>query len=145
MKYSAILFSLLLSGLLSGCAIFDPSVEVVKTLSRMNQAYQNKELDTFMSYVSPKYQGKRDDFKIAVENDFAGFTEVEYRTSVFQTTIDKETGDYQASVYYFRTARAPRYGIDNQSGEIVLTFSRDGKRLKLVKMPNPPLYGLIVP
>ena len=131
--------------LLSGCALLDPSAEVGKTLNKMNQAYRNKELDTFMSYVSPDYQGKRDDFQIAVENDFAGFFEVEYRTSVFKTDIDEKTGDYRASVYYFRTARSNRYGIDNQSGETVLTFSKDENGLKLVKMPDPPLYGLIVP
>lgn len=141
MKHLALFFLLLVSG----CVLFDPSAEVGKTLSRMNQAYKDKELDTFMSYVSPDYQGKRDDFRLAVENDFAGFTEVEYRTSVFQTLIDEKTGQYRASVYYFRTARSPRYGIDNQSGETVLTFSKDGKELKLLKMPEPPLYGLIVP
>ena len=137
--------ALFLFFLLSGCALFDPSAEVGKTLNKMNQAYRNKELDTFMSYVSPDYQGKRDDFQIAVENDFAGFLEVEYRTSVFKTDIDEKTGDYRASVYYFRTARSNRYGTDNQSGETVLTFSKDENGLKLVKMPDPPLYGLIVP
>lgn len=141
MKHLALLFLFLLSG----CAIFDPSAEVGKTLSQMNQAYKDKELDTFMGFISPDYQGKRDDFQIAVENDFAGFTEVEYRTSVFQTIIDEKTGDYKASVYYFRAARSPRYGIDNQSGETVLVFSKDKGGLKLIKMSEPPLYGLIVP
>ena len=83
--------------------------------------------------------------RLAVENDFAGFAEVEYRTSVFRTDIDEYTGDYKAFVYFFRAARSPRYGIDNQSGETVLTFSKDKDGLKLIKMPEPPLYGLIVP
>ena len=141
MKHLTLLFLFLLSG----CAIFDPSAEVGKTLSRMNQAYKDKELETFMNYISPDYQGNRDNLKIAVENDFVGFSDVEYRTSVFQTTVDENTGDNQASVYYFRTARSPRYGIDNQSGETVLIFHKDKDGLKLTKMPEPPLYGLIVP
>ena len=131
--------------LLSGCALFDPSAEVGQTLARMNQAYKEKDLDAFMALVDTNYQGNRDNFQIAVENDFAGFLEVDYRTSVFQTTIDEETGVYRASVYFVRTARSPRYGIDNQSGETVLTFSKDEDGLKLIKMPDPPLYGLIIP
>lgn len=142
MKHLTLLFFLML---LPACVLFDPSVEVGQTLHHMNQAYKNKDIDTFMSFVSPNYQGKRDDFQLAVENDFAGFSEVDYRTSVFQTVVDKKTGNYRASVYYFRAARSPRYGIDNQSGETVLTFSREKDGLKLVKMPAPPLYGLIVP
>ena len=130
---------------LSGCLLLDPSNEVGKTLSQMNQAYKEKDLEAFMEFVSPRYQGNRDNLKIAVENDFAGFVEVDYRTSVFQTLVDKNTGKYEASVYYFRMARSPRYGIDNQSGETVLTFSKDNGVLKLIKMPEPPLYGLIVP
>lgn len=131
--------------LLGGCAIFDPSAEVGKTLSRMNQAYQDKNLDAFMGLISPDYQGNRDNLRIAVENDFAGFVGVEYRTSVFQTKIDEKTGDYTASVYFFRTVRSPRYGTDNQSGEAVLTFSKNKDGLKLIKMSEPALYGLIVP
>ncbi|MBO4520607.1 MAG: hypothetical protein J5787_05320 [Alphaproteobacteria bacterium] len=140
MKHLILLFSLFLSG----CLLLDPAAEVGQTLHYMNQAYMDKELDAFMSFVSPDYQG-RDNLQIAVENDFAGFADVEYRTSVFQTKVNKETGDYQASVYYFRTARSNRYGVDNQSGETVLTFHKDKDGLKLTKMPEPPLYGLIVP
>lgn len=139
------LLPLFLFLLLPGCILIDPSAEVGKTLSQMNQAYKDKELDAFMSFVSPDYRGKRDELRIAVENDFAGFNEVEYRTSVFQTVVSKKTGDYKASVYYFRSARSPRYGIDNQRGEAVLTFSKDENGLKLIQMSDPPLYGLIVP
>ena len=137
--------TLLLFLLLPGCVLFDPSAEVGQTLNRMNQAYKEKDLDTFMGLVDKNYQGNRDNLKIAVENDFAGFQDVDYRTSVFQTTVDKETGIYQAAVYFVRTVRSYRYGIDNQSGETVLTFFRDEDGLKLIKMPEPPLYGLIVP
>lgn len=131
--------------LLSGCATLDPSEEAEQVLHEMNQAYKNKELDRFMSFVSPDYQGNRADFQLAVENDFAGFTGVEYRTSVFQTRVDKETGIYNVSVYYYRIARSPRYGIDNQSGETFLTFLKNQDGLKLVNMSYPALYGLIVP
>ena len=141
MKHLILLFSLLLSG----CLLLDPAAEVGQTLHYMNQAYKDKELETFMSYVSPDYQGNRDNLQIAVENDFAGFTDVDYRTSVFQTSVNEDTGDYRASVYYFRTARSPRYGVDNQSGETVLIFHKDKDGLKLTKMPEPPLYGLIIP
>lgn len=98
-----------------------------------------------MHFVSPEYDGKRDLLQIAVENDFAGFSDVDYRTSVFQTLIDPQTGVYRASVYYFRSAKSPRYGVDNQSGETTLTFVKDENGLKLIKMPDPGLYGLIVP
>lgn len=131
--------------LVSGCAILDPSVEVGRVLSKMNQAYQDKDLDMFMAQVGSDYLGNRDNLKIAVENDFAGFAEVEYRTSVFQTQIDERTGDYKASVYFFRTLRSPRYGTDNQSGETVLMFSKNKDGLKLIKMSDPALYGLIIP
>ncbi|MBR1778248.1 MAG: hypothetical protein IJ752_06670 [Alphaproteobacteria bacterium] len=141
MKLLALLFFVLLSG----CALIDPSSEVGRTLHQMNQAYKDKDLDAFMSFVSPEYEGSRNNLQIAVENDFAGFTEVDYRTSVFQTLIDEQTGVYNASVYFFRTARSPRYGIDNQSGETVLTFSKDENGLKLIRMPEPALYGLILP
>ena len=141
MKRLTLLFSLLLSG----CLLLDPSSEVGQTLSQMNQAYKDKDIDTFMKFVSSEYQGNRDNLQIAVENDFAGFSDVEYRTSVFQTSVDEKTGDYQASIYYFRTARSPRYGVYNQSGETVFTFHKNKNGLKLTKMPEPPLYGLIVP
>ena len=131
--------------LVCGCAIVDPSVEVSQTLNRMNQAYKDKEIDQFMNFISPQYQGKRDELRIAVENDFAGFSDVDYRTSVFQTLIDPQTGVYRASVYYFRSAKSPRYGVDNQSGETVLTFTKDENGLKLIDMPKPGLYGLIFP
>lgn len=130
---------------LSGCTLFDPSAEVGQTLSRMNQAYKEKDLDAFMGLVDKNYQGNRDNLKIAVENDFAGFQDVDYRTSVFRTTVDKETGIYRSSVYFVRTVRSFRYGIDNQNGETVLTFFKGENGLKLFKMPDPPLYGLIVP
>ena len=130
---------------LTGCALFDPSVDVGQTLYRMNQAYKEKNADAFMEFVSADYQGNRSDLRLAVENDFAGFSEVEYRTSVFQTTIDKKTGNYQASVYFFRKAKSYRYGTNNQSGETVLTFRKEKDGLKLLKMPVPALYGLIVP
>ena len=139
------LFTFLFFVLLSGCAAVDPSVEVGQTLHHMNQAYKNKDLDGFMHFISPVYQGNRDDLRIAVENDFAGFTEVDYETSVFQTSVNEQTGIYRSAVYYFRTAKSPRYGIDNQSGETVLTFSKDEDGLKLIKMPDPVLYGLIIP
>ena len=61
------------------------------------------------------------------------------------TLIDPQTGVYRASVYYFRSAKSPRYGVDNQSGETTLTFVKDENGLKLIKMPDPGLYGLIVP
>lgn len=131
--------------LLAGCAIVDPSAEVSRTLNQMNQAYKDKNIEQFMHFVSPEYDGKRDLLQIAVENDFAGFSDVDYRTSVFQTLIDPQTGVYRASVFYSRSARSPRYGIDNQSGETTLTFVKDKDGLKLVKMPDPELYGLIVP
>lgn len=131
--------------LLAGCAIVDPSAEVSRTLNQMNQAYKNKNIEQFMHFVSPEYDGKRDLLQIAVENDFAGFSDVDYRTSVFQTLIDPQTGVYRASVYYFRSAKSPRYGIDNLSGETMLTFVKDEDGLKLIKMPDPGLYGLIVP
>lgn len=131
--------------LLAGCAIVDPSAEVSRTLDLMNQAYKDKNIEQFMSFISPEYDGKRDLLQIAVENDFAGFSDVDYRTSVFQTLIDPRTGVYRASVFYSRSARSPRYGIDNQSGETTLTFVKDKDGLKLVKMPDPELYGLIVP
>lgn len=131
--------------LLAGCAIVDPSAEVSRTLNQMNQAYKDKNIEQFMHFVSPKYDGKRDLLQIAVENDFAGFSDVDYRTSVFQTLIDPQTGVYRASVYYFRSAKSPRYGIDNLSGETMLTFVKDEDGLKLIKMPDPGLYGLIVP
>ena len=131
--------------LLAGCAIVDPSAEVSRTLNQMNQAYKDKNIEQFMHFVSPEYDGKRDLLQIAVENDFAGFSDVDYRTSVFQTLIDPQTGVYRASVYYFRSAKSPRYGVDNQSGETTLTFVKDENGLKLIKMPDPGLYGLIVP
>lgn len=131
--------------LLAGCAIVDPSAEVSRTLNQMNQAYKDKNVEQFMRFVSPEYDGKRDLLQIAVENDFAGFSDVDYRTSVFQTLIDPQTGVYRASVYYFRSAKSPRYGIDNLSGETMLTFVKDKDGLKLIKMPDPGLYGLIVP
>ncbi|MBQ8346497.1 MAG: hypothetical protein IJY17_02755 [Alphaproteobacteria bacterium] len=131
--------------LLAGCAIVDPSAEVSRTLNQMNQAYKDKNIEQFMHFVSPEYDGKRDLLQIAVENDFAGFSDVDYRTSVFQTLIDPQTGVYRASVYYFRSAKSPRYGIDNLSGETMLTFVKDEDGLKLIKMPDPGLYGLIVP
>ena len=131
--------------LLAGCAIVDPSAEVSRTLNQMNQAYKDKNIEQFMHFVSPEYDGKRDLLQIAVENDFAGFSDVDYRTSVFQTLIDPQTGVYRASVYYFRSAKSPRYGVDNQSGETTLTFVKDENGLKLIKMPDPGLHGLIVP
>ncbi len=131
--------------LLAGCAVVDPSAEVSRTLNQMNQAYKDKNIEQFMHFVSPEYDGKRDLLQIAVENDFAGFSDVDYRTSVFQTLIDPQTGVYRASVYYFRSAKSPRYGVDNQSGETTLTFVKDENGLKLIKMPDPGLYGLIVP
>lgn len=131
--------------LLAGCAIVDPSAEVSRTLNQMNQAYKDKNIEQFMHFVSPEYDGKRDLLQIAVENDFAGFSDVDYRTSVFQTLIDPQTGVYRASVYYFRSAKSPRYGVDNQSGETTLTFVKDENGLKLIKMPDSGLYGLIVP
>lgn len=131
--------------LLAGCAIVDPSAEVSRTLNQMNQAYKDKNIEQFMHFVSPEYDGKRDLLQIAVENDFTGFSDVDYRTSVFQTLIDPQTGVYRASVYYFRSAKSPRYGIDNLSGETMLTFVKDEDGLKLIKMPDPGLYGLIVP
>ena len=135
----------LIFALLAGCAIIDPSAEVSRTLNQMNQAYKDKNIEQFMHFVSPEYDGKRDLLQIAVENDFAGFSDVDYRTSVFQTLIDPQTGVYRASVYYFRSAKSPRYGVDNQSGETTLTFVKDENGLKLIKMPDPGLYGLIVP
>lgn len=141
MKKVAFLFFVLLTG----CAIVDPSAEVGRTLDMMNQAYKDKDVEGFMRFVSPEYDGKRDMLQIAVENDFAGFSNVDYRTSVFQTLIDPHTGVYRASVYYFRSARSPRYGIDSQSGETTLTFTKDKDGLKLIKMPEPELYGLIIP
>ncbi len=131
--------------LLAGCAVVDPSAEVSRTLNQMNQAYKDKNVEQFMRFVSPEYDGKRDLLQIAVENDFAGFSDVDYRTSVFQTLIDPQTGVYRASVYYFRSAKSPRFGIDNLSGETMLTFVKDEDGLKLIKMPDPGLYGLIVP
>ena len=131
--------------LLAGCAIVDPSAEVSRTLNQMNQAYKDKNIEQFMHFVSPEYDGKRDLLQIAVENDFAGFSDVDYRTSVFQTLIDPQTGVNRAAVYYFRSAKSPRYGVDNQSGETTLTFVKDENGLKLIKMPDPGLYGLIVP
>ena len=135
----------LLFVLLAGCAVVDPSAEVSRTLNQMNQAYKDKNIEQFMFFISPEYDGKRDQLQIAVENDFAGFSDVDYRTSVFQTLIDPQTGVYRASIYYFRSAKSPRYGIDNQSGEATLTFIKDENGLKLVKMPDPGLYGLIIP
>lgn len=139
------LLTLLFAVLFSGCALVDPSAEVGQTLHQMNQAYKDKDLEAFMSLVSPEYKGNLENLRTAVENDFAGFTEVNYRTSVFQTKTDKQTGIYRASVYFFRTAHSPRYGIDNQSGEAELTFGKDEKGLKLINMSEPPLYGLILP
>lgn len=135
----------LLFVLLAGCAVIDPSAEVSRTLNQINQAYKDKNIEQFMFFISPEYDGKRDQLQIAVENDFAGFSDVDYRTSVFQTLIDPQTGVYRASIYYFRSAKSPRYGIDNQSGETTLTFIKDENGLKLVKMPDPGLYGLIIP
>lgn len=135
----------LLFVLLAGCAVIDPSTEVSRTLNQINQAYKDKNIEQFMFFISPEYDGKRDQLQIAVENDFAGFSDVDYRTSVFQTLIDPQTGVYRASIYYFRSAKSPRYGIDNQSGETTLTFIKDENGLKLVKMPDPGLYGLIIP
>ncbi len=135
----------LIFALLAGCAIIDPSAEVSRTLNQMNQAYKDKDIERFMLFISPRYEGKRDQLRLAVENDFAGFSDVDYRTSVFQTLIDPQTGIYKSSVYFFRSARSPRYGVDNQSGETVLTFVKDDNGLKLINMPDPGLYGLIVP
>lgn len=138
-------FLLLFLTLVSGCAMIDPSIEVSRTLNQMNQAYKDKNIEQFMSFIGSDYDGRRDELRIAVENDFAGFSDVDYRTSVFQTLIDPQTGVYRASVYYFRSAKSPRYGVDNQSGETVLTFEKNEDGLKLIEMPDPGLYGLIVP
>ena len=135
----------LLVVLLAGCALVDPSTEVGQALHQLNQAYKEKDIEAFMSLVSPDYQGNLENLKTAVENDFAGFTEVDYRTSVFQTKVDAKTGVYRSSVYYVKTARSPRYGTNNQSGEAVLTFSKDQNGLKLTNMSDPALYGLILP
>ena len=131
--------------LLSGCATVDPSLEVEEVMREMNLAYKNKDLDGFMSFVSTDYQNNRADFQLAVENDFAGFEGVEYRTSVFKTKVEKETGIYKASVYFYRTAKSYRYGVDHQSGETFLTFLKNRDGLKLIHMSSPALYGLIVP
>lgn len=132
---------------LAGCAtIVSPETEVTQTLSAMNQAYRDKDADLFMSFVSPEYRGKRDEFQIAVENDFAGFSQVDCRMSVFQVLIDPETGIYTASVYYSRTARSPRFGADSRGGDAVLTFTKDEKNgLRLIEMSSPAPYGLISP
>lgn len=131
---------------LAGCAaVVSPETEVAQTLGAMNQAYRDKDADGFMAFISPEYRGDRDEFQIAVENDFAGFAQVDCRMSVFQVLIDPETGIYTASVYYSRTARSSRFGTDNRGGDAVLTFTKDENGLRVIEMSSPAPYGLINP
>lgn len=129
---------------LSGCTV-DPSGEINRTLDMMNQAYENKDLDAFMYFISPDYLGKKDILQIGVENDFAGFTEIDYQTSVSHTDIDPQSGIYQADVSYSRSLKSPRHGVDNQEGKAFLTFIKKDGELKLVDMSDPTLYGIIAP
>lgn len=141
-KFFAPMFALLVAA----CAVVDPSEEVGRTLDLMNQAYRDKDIAAFMGFVSKNYNGERDELKIAVENDFAGFAAVDYSTSVARTVIDGETGVYGAKVSFTRSARSKRLGTDHRVGDACMTFEKDdGGTLRLLQMSKPELYGLIVP
>lgn len=136
-------------GLLAGCtAVAEPdyTYKTENALVDMTMAYQEKDIDAFMAAVSPEYEGKRDELRLAVENDFAGFVSVEYNISVVNTIYNETTGRYTAAVFFSRSAKSPRYGVANLSGEAFLEFAADENgQFKLVKMSEPPLYGLIAP
>lgn len=142
-KFFAPLFLL---PLIAACAVVDPSEEVGRTLETMNQAYRDKDVATFMGLVSKNYDGERDELKIAVENDFAGFAAVDYSTSVARTVIDGKTGVYSAKVSFTRSARSKRLGTDRRAGDAYMAFEKDdGGTLRLLQMSKPELYGLIAP
>lgn len=136
-------------GLLAGCAAVtepDYTYKTENALIDMNMAYQEKDADAFMAMISPEYAGNLEELRLAVENDFAGFVSVDYNVSVLNTVYHETTGRYTAAVFYSRSAKSPRYGVANRSGEAFLEFETDENGLfKLVKMSEPPLYGLIAP
>lgn len=138
-----IFFALLLMGLPAGCA--SPQNDVSLVMQGLNKAYADKDSQAFMDKISIDYQGKREDLKLAVENDFAGFVSVDFNTQVAESESDEETQHVKAKILFLRTAKSARFGVDNQSGETTLEFVKENGEFKLWHMPYPPLYGLIVP
>lgn len=112
-------------------------------LAGFNRAYETKNVDAFMENVSASFRGNRDDLKTAVENDFAAFDRIEYRTDVGE--IEKTKNRVFAEIVFFRSARATSGAVDNQSGRTTLGLIDEDGVLKLWKMPYPPLYGMIEP
>lgn len=141
-----LLKSLSIAMILSGCAAVRYDTAADGVLRQMNAAYVNRDIDAFMQNISPNFAGNVNDLKLAVENDFVGFTSVDFNTYVAETEFDKESRIVRAKVLFLRSAKSARLGTDNQSGETTLEFDVDENGgLKLRDMPYPALYGLITP
>lgn len=115
----------------------------VSVLEGFNRAYETKNVDAFMANISERFQGNRDDLKLAVENDFAAFDKIEYRTDIGD--VEMAENKVFAEVVFFRSARTAAGSVDNQSGRTTLGLIEEDGGLKLWKMPYPPLYGMIEP
>lgn len=155
MKMKKVLFaamSAVLCASVCGCSSVpvegknDDGKEITAVLERMNKAYREKDVKAFMDQVSPSYQGDALDLKTAVENDFAVLVRVEYKTDAVTVEKTPDEGIVAARVPYSRQAASVRDGIFNKTGTALLKFKPESDgTLKLMRMPVPALYGLIIP
>lgn len=138
-----------------GCAsvsVPDYKVLAQNTLDRMNAAYADGRLETFLSYVDKTPVFDYENFAIAVENDMNGFVSMRFDVAVKDIFVQKDAGNADKApvlfvkLDYTRQADTYRFGRSVKEGETVLAFKiADDFSLKLTDMSEPYLYGLIVP
>ncbi|MCQ2914577.1 MAG: hypothetical protein MJ247_05225 [Alphaproteobacteria bacterium] len=116
------------------------------TILKMNEAIYNKDIDGFMSFFSELYDGDLKELRLAVENDVAAFHDIHYDINLNKFYEDKETGVIKAKLFYLRSAKTGYFGSESQNGETIIEFVKEGSdSLKVVKMKEPRVYGIIKP
>jgi len=113
---------------------------ILKTLDHLKDAYQEKDENLFMQYVSSSFEGDDITLDRALRKDFSALDEI--RIDFTLSSIAFSNNRYYASVFFNRHVTTSDGTAFDDSGVTEFTFSVGKKGAMLLSMKNPLIFGL---
>ena len=117
----------------------DMSETIQKTLDSLKNAYQDKNDNLFMQYVSSSFEGDDVTLERALRKDFSALDEIRIDFTLSSASFSENR--YFASVFFNRHVTTAD-GTPFDSGVTEFTFVVGEKGAMLLSMKNPLIFGL---
>ncbi|MCX5787349.1 MAG: hypothetical protein NTX64_02400 [Elusimicrobia bacterium] len=123
----------------------DPAAQVRAALDKLIDAYQSKNVQRFMAFVSPDFTGDSVLLNRALQKDFSALDNINLRFSVTNIAAG-DKGLIYVSLNFNRFVSLTRSGASStDSGSTEFVFQPSASGLLVYRMKNPLMFGVSDP